>query len=207
MGASAIYPLIGHREYKWQFVGTDCDAKATKSARKIIEANVGLAAVITVRTQRSTQTIFNGVTKPDEHFDVSICNPPFHTSAEEAEAGTRRKWHQLGKAEAARGRETPVLNFGGKASELWCAGGEVGFITRMINESAQTPGLCLWYTSLVAKETNMPPLVRALQAAHVREKRIMEMAHGQKRSRIIAWTFMDERQRRDWRNARWPNQQ
>jgi 23S rRNA (adenine1618-N6)-methyltransferase len=77
----------------------------------------------------------------------------------------------------------------------------------MINESAQTPGLCLWYTSLVAKETNMPPLVRALQAAHVREKRIMEMAHGQKRSRIIAWTFMDERQRRDWRNARWPNQQ
>ncbi len=202
VGASAIYPLIGHREYGWSFVGTDCDADALASAQRIIKANQGLSEVITLRRQRSAQTVFAGVVQTDEHFDISVCNPPFHASAAEAAAGSTRKWHQLGKHAAARGG-TPVLNFGGKDGELWCPGGEIGFITRMIGESRQTPGLCLWFTSLVSKESSVPMIVRALQAAHVRERRIIDLAHGQKRSRIVAWTFLDERQRSDWRGVRW----
>ena len=202
VGASAIYPLIGHREYGWRFVGSDCDGEAIASAQRIIAANAGLSGNITLRRQRSSQALFAGVTGDGEHFDVSLCNPPFHASAEAAAAGSTRKWHQLGKHAAARGGR-PVLNFGGKAAELWCPGGEVGFITRMIAESSQRPGLCLWFTSLVSKETSVPPIVRALQAAHVRERRIIDLTHGQKRSRIVAWSFLDERARRDWRNARW----
>ena len=203
VGASAIYPLIGHRLYGWRFVGSDCDKKATESARRIVRANEGLEKVITIRTQPSTQTIFDGVVKPDEHFDVSLCNPPFHTSAEEAAAGTRRKWLQLGKTAALRNTDKPVLNFGGKESELWCPGGEVGFISRMIQESAEYYNLCMWFTSLVSKETSMPAIVRALKQAHVRERRVIELVHWQKRSRIVAWTFLDERQRKTWRDARW----
>jgi 23S rRNA (adenine1618-N6)-methyltransferase len=203
VGASAIYPLIGHRLYGWRFVGSDCDVKATESARRIVRANEGLEKVITIRTQQAAQTIFHGVVKPDEHFEVSLCNPPFHASAEEAAAGTRRKWLQLGKTSALRQSDKPVLNFGGKATELWCPGGEVGFISRMIQESAELPNLCLWFTSLVAKETSMPAIVRSLKQAHVRERRVFELTHGQKRSRIIAWTFLDERQRKTWRDARW----
>lgn len=202
VGASAIYPLIGHREYGWHFVGTDCDADALASAQRIIKANQGLGTAITLRRQRSPQTLFAGVVQTDEHFDISVCNPPFHASAAEAAAGSTRKWHHLGKHAAARGG-TPVLNFGGKDGELWCEGGEVGFITRMIGESRQTPGLCLWFTSLVSKESSVPMIVRALQAAHVRERRVIDLSHGQKRSRIVAWTFLDERQRRDWRGVRW----
>jgi 23S rRNA (adenine1618-N6)-methyltransferase len=202
VGASAIYPLIGHREYGWSFVGTDCDADALASAQRIIKANQGLSEVITLRRQRSAQTVFAGVVQTDEHFDISVCNPPFHASAADAAAGSTRKWHQLGKHAAARGG-TPLLNFGGKDAELWCPGGEIGFITRMIGESRQTPGLCLWFTSLVSKESSVPLIVRALQAAHVRERRIIDLSHGQKRSRIVAWTFLDERQRSDWRGVRW----
>jgi 23S rRNA (adenine1618-N6)-methyltransferase len=203
VGASTIYPLLGHRLYGWRFVGSDCDVKATESARRIIRANAGLDEVITIRTQRSPQAIFHGVVKAEEYFDVSLCNPPFHTSAEEAAAGTRRKWHHLGKKAAARNDSTPVLNFGGKESELWCTGGEVGFISRMIQESVEYHNRCLWFTSLVSKESSMPAIVRVLQATHVREKRVIELAHGQKRSRIMAWTFLDERQRKTWRDARW----
>lgn len=202
VGASAIYPLIGHHEYGWRFVGTDCDAAAITSAERIIAANPALKESISLRRQRSPQALFAGVTQDGEHFDVSLCNPPFHASAADAAAGSTRKWHHLGRHAAARGGK-PVLNFGGKDAELWCPGGEVGFITRMITESRQCPGLCLWFTSLVSKETSLPPLVRALQTAHVRERRIIELAHGQKRSRILAWTFLDERARRDWRAARW----
>lgn len=201
VGASVIYPLIGHREYGWHFVGTDCDAESLKAAQRVLDANPALRTAITLRRQRAAQSLFAGVVQDGEHFDVSVCNPPFHASAEEAAAGTRRKWHHLGKAKAARG--TPVLNFGGRQSELWCEGGEVGFITRMIQESAQRRDLCLWFTSLVSKEGNLPMLIRALQSAHVRERRVIELSHGQKRSRILAWSFLDERQRRTWREARW----
>jgi 23S rRNA (adenine1618-N6)-methyltransferase len=202
VGASAIYPLIGYREYGWRFVGSESDPAAMTSAQRIVRANPGLDKFITLRRQKVPLQLFAGVVKEDEHFDVAMSNPPFHASAAEAMKGTRRKWHNLGKPEAA-GRGAPLLNFGGQESELWCEGGEVGFISRMINESTQVPGLCLWFTSLVSKEASLPLIVRVLQAAHVRERRVIEMTHGQKRTRIIAWTFMDERQRRDWRGARW----
>jgi 23S rRNA (adenine1618-N6)-methyltransferase len=202
VGASAIYPLIGYREYGWRFVGSESDPAAMTSAQRIVRANPGLDKFITLRRQKVPLQLFAGVVKEDEHFDVAMSNPPFHASAAEAMKGTRRKWHNLGKPEAA-GRGAPLLNFGGQESELWCEGGEVGFISRMITESTQVPGLCLWFTSLVSKEASLPLIVRVLQAAHVRERRVIEMTHGQKRTRIIAWTFMDERQRRDWRGARW----
>lgn len=202
VGASAIYPLIGQREYGWSFVASDSDPAALASAQRIVRANPGLDKLITLRRQHLPLQAFVGVVKEGEHFDVALSNPPFHSSAAEAMKGTRRKWHNLGKPAAAR-RGAPLLNFGGQESELWCPGGEVGFIGRMISESAQVPGLCLWYTSLVSKEANLPMIVRVLQAAHVRERRVIDMTHGQKRTRIIAWTFMDERQRRDWRGARW----
>ena len=205
VGASAIYPLIGYREYGWRFVGSECDPAAMTSAQRIVRANPGLDKFITLRRQKVPLQLFAGVVKEDEHFDVAMSNPPFHASAAEAMKGTRRKWHNLGKPEAA-GRGAPLLNFGGQESELWCEGGEVGFISRMIAESTQVPGLCLWFTSLVSKEASLPLIVRVLQAAHVRERRVIEMTHGQKRTRIIAWTFMDERQRRDWRGARWTAQ-
>ena len=205
VGASAIYPLIGYREYGWRFVGSECDPAAMTSAQRIVRANPGLDKFITLRRQKVPLQLFAGVVKEDEHFDVAMSNPPFHASAAEAMKGTRRKWNNLGKPEAA-GRGAPLLNFGGQESELWCEGGEVGFISRMISESTQVPGLCLWFTSLVSKEASLPLIVRVLQAAHVRERRVIEMTHGQKRTRIIAWTFMDERQRRDWRGARWTAQ-
>jgi 23S rRNA (adenine1618-N6)-methyltransferase len=205
VGASAIYPLIGYREYGWRFVGSESDPAAMTSAQRIVRANPGLDKFITLRRQKVPLQLFAGVVKEDEHFDVAMSNPPFHASATEAMKGTRRKWNNLGKPEAA-GRGAPLLNFGGQESELWCEGGEVGFISRMISESTQVPGLCLWFTSLVSKEASLPLIVRVLQAAHVRERRVIEMTHGQKRTRIIAWTFMDERQRRDWRGARWTAQ-
>jgi 23S rRNA (adenine1618-N6)-methyltransferase len=202
VGASAIYPLIGRHEYGWRFVASDCDPAALASAQRIVRANPGLETSINLRRQRAPLQVFKGVVEQDETFDVCLSNPPFHASAAEAMAGTRRKWHNLGKPSAARS-DAPLRNFGGQESELWCPGGEIGFITRMITESTGMKGLCLWFTTLVSKETSLPPIIRALRAAHVRERRVIEMTHGQKRSRIVAWTYLDERARQAWRAARW----
>lgn len=190
VGANLIYPLIGAHEYGWRFVGTDVDSVAIKSAQEIVDANEGLADAIALRLQASPLKIFDGVVNADDRFEIVICNPPFHASAKDAEAGSLRKWKNLGKARLADTK--PKLNFGGQAVELWCEGGEGGFVGRMIAESAQYKKQVLWFTSLVSKEDNLPEIYGALRKAGVQKVETIEMAQGQKKSRIVAWTFVTE---------------
>jgi 23S rRNA (adenine1618-N6)-methyltransferase len=185
-GASLVYPLTGQSEYGWHFTGADIDAGAIKSALKICELN-NLA--ITLRQQSKPENIFRGMIQLGEAFHLTMCNPPFHASIEQANKGTRRKWANLGK-----GRSTK-LNFGGQNAELWCPGGEIKFVARMVEQSIEFADQCLWFTSLVSKKDNLQPLRRILKKARVAEYKVVEMAQGQKTSRFIAWTYMKKNQR------------
>ena len=185
-GANCVYPIIGHQEYGWSFVGTDIDPVAVKAAKAIVEVNADLSSSVSIRLQPNKQQIFKGVIKPGDVFDIAMCNPPFHASAEEANAGTTRKLHNLGKH---RG-EAPRLNFGGQAAELWTEGGELFFIRKMIEESAGFASQCRWFSTLVSKSANLPFLYSALDRAGVSRYKTVEMAQGQKISRFIAWTFL-----------------
>jgi len=200
VGANCVYPLIGHREYGWQFVGTDIDAAAIANAQKIVNAN-GLSNAITLRLQASPAAIFNDVVKPDEVFDLSMCNPPFHASLAEARSGTQRKWKNLGVE--ANKKKIPVLNFGGQSMELCCEGGEEAFVCRMVEESSRLPGSCMWFTTLISKSASLPGVYRAIKYAGALANKTIEIAQGQKKSRIVAWTFLDEKQQQAWRLARW----
>jgi 23S rRNA (adenine1618-N6)-methyltransferase len=187
VGANCIYPLIGRHEYGWRFVGSDTDAVALNAAQEILDANEGLAAAIELRLQKSTQKIFEGILAPDERFDLVLCNPPFHTSARAAEAGAARKWKNLGKAGNAE--SNPKLNFGGQAPELRCDGGEVGFVSRMVAESALRRAQVSWFSALVSREEHLPEIYFALKNVGARKVETIAMAQGQKKSRIVAWHF------------------
>jgi len=184
VGANVIYPIVGQREYGWSFVGTDIDAGALASAGRIVAGNPGLAAAVTLRRQPNKAAILDGILAPGERFDACMCNPPFHASAAQARAGSERKWHNLGRA----GGRRPVLNFGGQGAELWCPGGEAGFLGRLIAESRRHPEACRWFTALVSRAATLPPLLAALRAAGAGH-RVVEMGQGHKRSRILAWTL------------------
>ncbi len=185
VGASCVYPILGRHEYGWRFIGTETDPLALANARRIIAANPALADGVRVRRQTDPLTLFRGVVEPGEHFAAVLCNPPFHGSAAEAGAGSRRKVRHLhGDRSLA-----PVLNFGGQPHELWCQGGEVGFVRRMIAESAEFAGQCRWFTTLVSKSASLPSLLAALNQVPVRAVKIIPMAQGRKQSRIVAWTF------------------
>ena len=185
MGANCIYPLIGASEYGWHFVGSEIDPVALRWARNLVAANPGVAHLIECRLQTSSRECFNGATNAGETFDASMCNPPFHASANAAAEGSRRKRRHLGGA----ARAAIGLNFGGTDGELWCDGGELAFVRRMIAQSAERPGRCRWFTTLVSKSTHLPRLHQSLGAVGAAEVRTIEMAHGQKKSRILAWTF------------------
>lgn len=205
VGANCIYPLIGHSEYGWRFTGSDTDPIALASAKQIVASNNGLADVIQLQQQMSPSHVFKGLLKPEDVFDVVLCNPPFHASLDEAMEGTRRKWKNLGK-EARPGKsddKAPVLNFGGQHTELWCEGGEKGFVRRMIEESIHTPTQCLWFSTLISKEDSLPSVYGSLKWAGALDTRTINMAQGQKKSRIVAWTFLNASQREEWRKVRW----
>ncbi len=181
VGANCIYPLIGAAEYGWHFVGADIDPVAVRCAGTIAGA---FPRQIECRLQPSARQCFSGVIKHGERFAATMCNPPFHASAAEAAAGTRRKIQNLGGTR-------PTLNFGGTSGELWCEGGELAFIQRMIAQSAERPDCCQWFTTLVAKSEHLPRLRAALRTARATGVKTIEMAQGQKRSRILAWTFAE----------------
>ena len=92
-----------------------------------------------------------------------------------------------------------ILNFGGQNNELWCDGGELGFITQMIYESAKYPMQCLWFTSLVSKKENLSSFYKTLNKVSAVKVKTIEMAQGQKNSRFIAWTFLSDKQQKDWK--------
>lgn len=201
-GANCIYPLIGASEFGWRFVATDINPAALENAQAILDANPALAQHIMLRLQPSPAAILKNMVLADEWFDLTMCNPPFHASLADARAGTQRKWQNLGKPEGGR-TTNPGLNFGGQEAELWCPGGEQSFIQQMIKESAQISTRCFWFSTLVSKAASLPGISAALKQSKVLEHKTIAMSQGQKKSRLIAWTFLNPVQQAAWRKARW----
>ncbi len=203
VGANCVYPLVGHAEYGWNFLGADIDEAALANAKMILGKNPGLTEAVELRHQTVWDNIFVGLLRSGETFDLSMCNPPFHNSPDEVLAVSPRKWNNLGKPGAQKGASLPRLNFGGGGTELWCNGGERAFVKLMIEQSATIPKRVMWFTSLVSKAENLEHIELALKKAHVVDSRIIPMGQGQKQSRMVAWTFTGNGDREKWRKARW----
>lgn len=199
IGASGIYPIIGHASYGWHFVGSDIDPVAIASAQQIFASNLRFKNALQCRLQTRPESIFNGIIKADERFDAILCNPPFHCSAQQAAAGSSKKVRNLsGKID-----DKPRLNFGGLSHELWCDGGEERFVSQMIEQSVAYGDRCCWFTSLIAKKTTLPAIYQKMAQVGVAEFKTVNMAQGQKTSRFIAWTFLNPAQQKIWSELRW----
>jgi len=191
-GASCIYPILGQREYDWHFVATDIDPISIKVAKQIIAADKRLTKHISCRLQQNSEYIFKGIIEEGEFYHLTLCNPPFHKSLAEASQGTVRKWKNLNKKNSATLKSEKTLNFGGQKAELWCPGGELAFIDKMIKESKIYQQQVLWFTCLVSKKEHLSKLTLSLKKAHARHIQVVDMAQGQKISRFIAWSFSVE---------------
>ncbi|OCQ22108.1 23S rRNA (adenine(1618)-N(6))-methyltransferase [Pseudoalteromonas luteoviolacea] len=182
-GANLIYPILGRALYKWRFVGSDINEIAVKIAQNISQAN---RLDIKIKHQKQANAIFSSIIGKSDYFDITMCNPPFHASEKEAQQGTQRKWKNLG-IDKSEGKNT--LNFGGHAPELWCEGGELGFVKNMICESANFKEQVGWFTCLISKKDNIPLLTKALQQQKVANFKTVKMVQGNKQSRFLAWRY------------------
>ncbi len=189
-GSTCIYPLIGTAEYGWSFIGTEVDGASLKSAENIISKNEGMSNLVSLRFQKKPKSIFRNIIKKDELFDISICNPPFHSNKKEASKAASRKLRNL------KGKRSQPLNFSGNNNELVFEGGELKFISKMIEESKAFGNQVRWFTSLVSKEKSLNSLTRQLEKYNPQKVNSIPTGTGNKKSRILAWTFMPEAKRR-----------
>ncbi|MDN3679252.1 23S rRNA (adenine(1618)-N(6))-methyltransferase RlmF [Vibrio tapetis subsp. quintayensis] len=207
-GANAIYPIVASSCYKWGMVGSDIDPISVENAKNIAQNNAHLAQKLQFRLQENNKNFFANIIKDGEFYDFTMCNPPFHASQEEANKGSQRKLQNLAINREKRGqkpepKKQSALNFGGQNAELWCKGGEETFIRNMAFESADFKNQCLWFTTLISKKENVRQLTRALDKVGVTNIQVVEMKHGQKITRFVAWSFLTPEQQQLWASAKW----
>ena len=160
VGASGVYPLVGHADYGWSFLGTDVSAASLSSCEHLARRN---SVPLELRRQPEPRVVLRGVLHPTDRLAFTMCNPPFYASAEEASAAAARKWRGLGKG----ARKDASRSFAGQPHELYCDGGERAFVRRLIRESAapERRATALWFTSLVSAAKSMPALRAELRDA------------------------------------------
>ena len=201
-GASCIYPIIGVVEYGWNFIASDISPKSITSAQNIVNSNSSIKDKIKCKLQKSPKNFFHGIINKEDQIDLTICNPPFHASIEEAQKGTRRKIKNL----TGKKTKTPTLNFAGINNELVYEGGEYQFIQHMITESKLFSKNCYWFSTLVSKQSNLKAISRLLKNIGALQVKTIPMGTGNKSSRIVAWTFLSKEAQKEWRKSKWLDQ-
>lgn len=194
VGANCVYPLLGNHEYGWLFTGSDVDAVSIQNATNIIDANPHLKGKIKFRLQGNVKDIFKGAMEKTERFDLTVCNPPFHASIAEAQAGTLKKLNNLSDKKVNEIK----LNFGGQNRELWCHGGESKFVNDMIIQSKEFATSCLWFSTLISNKAHLKNAYSQLEKMEALQVKTIPMGQGNKISRILAWTFLNPEQHQKW---------
>ncbi|CAH0552197.1 unnamed protein product [Brassicogethes aeneus] len=124
-GASCVYPLLGAKKNGWKFSATEIDSESVKIALENVKRN-SLDNLIDVLEVKDDGLIINLV--QDSEYDFCMCNPPFFSNKEEL--------HPFFKART-KNRPHPKNAFVASDNEVIASGGEVDFITKLINESKQ----------------------------------------------------------------------
>jgi len=199
VGANCIYPIIGYKEYGWSFIGSDIDPISIQSAKKTVKLNPSLKGIIDFRLQNNPNDLFHSIIQKNELFDLSICNPPFHSSMSEANAGTLRKLNNLNSKKQTKA----YLNFGGQKAELWCKGGEERFVGNMVHQSKQFSTSGFYFSTLSSKQSNLNSVYKMLNKAEAVEVKTIPMGQGNKISRVVAWTFLSQEEQKYWIETRW----
>jgi 23S rRNA (adenine1618-N6)-methyltransferase len=190
-GATCIYPLLGNSVYKWKFLGTDIDEYSLQNAQRIIDKN-DLCSEIELQFQPDESHIFKKILNEDLKFSATMCNPPFFKSKEEAMGANKRKLKGL-KQKSTDGR-----NFSGNSNELWYIGGEKAFVHTYLYESSLFKKQCFWYTTLVSNKDNLKSMYASLEKLGATEIKTIPMHQGNKVTRIVAWTFLTEKEQKEW---------
>ncbi|KAE8360555.1 DUF890 domain protein [Aspergillus caelatus] len=181
-GCCSIYPLLGCSvRPQWNFIATDIDDDNIRTSREAVSKNKLESRIRIAKTDPSGALI--PLDKLEvEGLDFTMCNPPFYTSREELVSSAQAK------------ERPPFSACTGAEVEMVTQGGEVAFVSRMIEESLGLRQKVLWYTSMLGKLSSVSILVEKLIGHGNHNYAVTEFVQGSKTRRwAIAWSWGDLR--------------
>ena len=212
VGASCIYALLAcATRPKWRMGGTDIDQHSLDFARKNVESN-GLGK----RIRLNLSTVDGPLVPLDAmrvgEMDFVMTNPPFYSSDEDMAASYG------GKAAA------PSAVCTGSENEMICPGGDVGFVSRIVDESLKLRERVQWYvtmltsfslcarslvwlvdadtrlryTAMFGKMSSVHQIVARLKQEDITNFAVTTLQPGYQTKRwAVGWSFRDYRPRND----------
>ncbi|GAB1859800.1 Putative methyltransferase METT10D [Camponotus japonicus] len=175
-GAICIYALLLAKIYGCHMIGTEVDKKSIEYAEKCITKNnlENLIKVVTVNSDR----IFKDAMEDNKIYDFSMCNPPFFENDGDDER----------IAKVLPPRNAPS----GNDNELKTTGGEIAFVTRMIEESVDLGNQIKIYTTMVGRKTDLFSLKKLIRSKNIKNMTWTEFCQGYTTRWGLAWSFLPE---------------
>ena len=128
-----------------------------------------------------------------------MCNPPFYASRDEMLASAETKErppfsvsHHPTNHKHDKPNTTQACT--GAEIEMVTSGGEIDFVTRMIDESIELGDQVLWYTTMLGKLSSVSVIVEKLIGHGNHNYAITDFVQGSKTKRwAVAWSWTDLR--------------
>ena len=166
-GAAMYFAAIAVKHFQWSMLATESNQEDYKTALQNLKRN-GLEGKLTLVKTDVKGEIF----KIDGSFFFSLCNPPFYEVNEE-----RREREDI---------EEPT----GRNHEVATDGGEIEFVSKMIEESRQIQDKVKFFSSLIGHKRNVAVLKETLKnIPEVRSSTVTELCQGRTMRWVLAWTY------------------
>ncbi|KAK0909063.1 hypothetical protein LTR02_004588 [Friedmanniomyces endolithicus] len=187
VGASCIYALLACASRpRWRMAGADIDQHSLDYARKNVVAN-GLEQRVRLKLSSSAEAPLIPLDAMGvEEMDFVMTNPPFYSSDQDMQAS------YTGKS------APPSAVCTGAENEMICPGGDVGFVSRILDESLKLGGRVQWYTAMLGKMSSLQTIIAKLREHGVTNFAVTCLQAGYRTKRwAVAWSFRDYRPRND----------
>ncbi|GCB17310.1 putative methyltransferase-like protein C27D7.08c [Aspergillus awamori] len=160
----------------------DIDNDNIRTSRDTVSKNKLDSRIEIIQTDPKDELIPLDTKLNVDRLDFTMCNPPFYASRDELIASAEAK------------ERPPFSACTGAEVEMVTTGGEIAFITRMIEESLRLRERVIWYTTMLGKLSSVSVLIETLLEHKNNNYAVTEFVQGNKTRRwAIAWSWTDLR--------------
>lgn len=175
-GNVCIYSLLGARK-GWKMYATEMDPFNYKNAVTNVNKN-NLNDLISVKLVENHNQILLGAIDENLNYDFCMCNPPFFDYNEKPVNRTFRRPQVDAVASNVK-------------TEVCSEGGEISFISKLIEESVKLKTKIKIYTTLVGKKSDFLYLKKVLMKISPNSLTFTEFCQGKTTRWCLAWSFLN----------------
>ncbi|KAK4955776.1 hypothetical protein LTR10_006715 [Elasticomyces elasticus] len=186
-GASCIYPLLAcSTRPGWRMWGSDIDSHSLAYAKQNVKANNMDSRIRIQRSPNPAAPLIPLDVLGVGGLDFVMTNPPFYSSGQDM-------------LDSYTGKTAPPPAVcTGAENEMICDGGDVGFVSTILEESLILRERVQWYTAMVGKMSSLQSVIALLKGHGVTNFAVCALKAGFRTKRwAVGWSFGDARARVD----------